>query len=135
MFRVEICVSRVVGGLLILYSAILFSCVIRSMHKNTYHIQFYLAQYITYTMPWKLQTQINNTNTPTNKIKNDPNAGSPTITLLRLFLPPIRSIRGNSPARSLQLTIRISRKKRRAVCTNGRDVFSTLFLSMLTRDS
>ncbi len=27
---------------------------------------------------------------------NDPIAGSPTITLLRLFLPPIQSIRSNS---------------------------------------
>ena len=28
---------------------------------------------------------------------NDPIAGSPTITLLRLFLPPIQSIRSNFP--------------------------------------
>lgn len=32
---------------------------------------------------------------------NDPIAGSPTITLLRLFLPPIQSIRSNFPKRIL----------------------------------
>ena len=37
----------------------------------------------------------NQSSTKTKTIGNDPIAGSPTITLLRLFLPPIQSIRSN----------------------------------------
>lgn len=63
--------------------------------------------------------------------KNDPAAGSPTATLLRLLLPLLKKYRWPSKRKQeaplvRSPVLRHHRKQRRAVCTNGRDVIGTV---------
>lgn len=71
---------------------------------------------------------------------NDPSAGSPTKTLLRLLVPTNREIqlifsRGLALRRSIKFIPLFSRYERRAVCTKGRDEANTTWWIMLTRNS
>lgn len=61
---------------------------------------------------------------------NDPSAGSPTKTLLRLLVPTNREIQlifshGLTPRWSIKFIPLFSRYERRAVCTKGRDEANT----------
>lgn len=64
------------------------------------------------------------------KSTNDPHAGSPTSTLLRLLLPLKDQVcwvsQQSENHRSAHLTKPFNRKQRRAVCTKSRDVVSAL---------
>ncbi len=69
---------------------------------------------------------------------NDPSAGSPTDTLLRLLVVPngrvyLTSRRFASTVQKVHQTIRYY--KRRAVCTNGRDIINASWWLALTRNS
>ena len=70
---------------------------------------------------------------------NDPAAGSPTATLLRLLLPLLKKYRwtlGQVRHPSIRSPVlHHHRKQRRAVCTNGRDVIGTVWWAAPTRYS
>ncbi|PHT24773.1 hypothetical protein CQW23_35555 [Capsicum baccatum] len=84
------------------------------------------GQAIDSSIPWRF---------PCRGFDNDPSAGSPTETLLRLLLPlndkvqwTSRHIAGNEPptsTRSEYFTGSFNPLERQAVCTKGRDVVNT----------
>ena len=68
------------------------------------------------------------------RFKNDPSAGSPTDTVLRLLHPlddkahdtsSQNATQGQQDCESMQFAGSSNRLKRRAVCTKGRDAIST----------